>query len=203
MPVITAREDVAATLGSLGARIRVLRRKRQLSLDSLANQSGMNKSYLSRIERGLKSPSLAVLVRLSTALGVTVGELLGNDIDLADIQVLRAADRVTVSTTRGGDPYLVAMGIKSRAIDSFLMYPQEQYQLIGHGSIHTGEECIFVQSGKVEIAFNKHLVQLSEGECVHFPGTIPHKIRRIGGEPAIALVIVVHGDYSERLDDRR
>lgn len=176
-------------------RLRVLRQKRQMTLDALAAQSDLDKSYISRVERGKKSPSLATLMRLSQSLGVTVGELFGGSVGSEDIQVVRSGERVTVSPTGSGAPYLEAIGIQSDKLSTFVLHPKAESQAIGHGSVHTGEECVYVLKGEVEVAFESRTERLSAQDCVHFPGIVPHKIRRIGDEEAMVLVIVVNGDH--------
>lgn len=59
----------------VGENIRRLRRAKGLSQEALAHESGMAMRYLAGIERGEENPSLAFLVRISTALGVTPGDL--------------------------------------------------------------------------------------------------------------------------------
>ncbi|RYG80360.1 MAG: XRE family transcriptional regulator [Alphaproteobacteria bacterium] len=59
----------------VGENIRRLRRAKGLSQEALAHESGMAMRYLAGIERGEENPSLAFLVRIATALGVTPGDL--------------------------------------------------------------------------------------------------------------------------------
>src|SRR5688572_28163915 len=61
----------------VGATLAALRRQRTLSLDELSRQAGVSKSMLSQIERGQANPTVAVVWRLATALGVPLAELLG------------------------------------------------------------------------------------------------------------------------------
>lgn len=60
----------------LGRVVRRLRLRRVWSLDHLAGAAGLAKSYLCRLERGLHSPTLEVLLRLEAALGLVDGGLL-------------------------------------------------------------------------------------------------------------------------------
>lgn len=62
-------------LDEFAARVRRLRAERGWSLADLAAATGMSRSYLSRVERGDRQPTLAVLVGLARAFGITVGEL--------------------------------------------------------------------------------------------------------------------------------
>lgn len=59
----------------LGRRLRGLRDEADLSLDALAQRSGVSRSAISLIENGRSSPTATVLDKLAGALGVTVASL--------------------------------------------------------------------------------------------------------------------------------
>jgi transcriptional regulator with XRE-family HTH domain len=56
----------------VGAQIRAWRQRRNLSLRKLAEAAGVSYVTISRIEQGRMSPTVAMLERLATALGITV-----------------------------------------------------------------------------------------------------------------------------------
>jgi transcriptional regulator with XRE-family HTH domain len=55
--------------------VRRLRVRLNLSQENLSLEAGVNRTYVSRLERGLENPTLAVLERLADALKVEVVEL--------------------------------------------------------------------------------------------------------------------------------
>jgi transcriptional regulator with XRE-family HTH domain len=61
---------------ALGREIKKAREVLQQSQEALAFETGIHRTYVSLIERGKKSPTLAVIVRLATALGIKPSELL-------------------------------------------------------------------------------------------------------------------------------
>lgn len=62
----------------VGSRMKQLRKKRGFSLSELADRAGVAKSYLSSIENGKKSnPSIQILEKISSVLGVNIETLLG------------------------------------------------------------------------------------------------------------------------------
>jgi transcriptional regulator with XRE-family HTH domain len=63
---------------SLAHAVRQARRARGLTQRALAAQAGIGEKYLSRIERGLVTPSLLVALELTEALGVPLAELLAS-----------------------------------------------------------------------------------------------------------------------------
>ena len=61
---------------ALGREIKKVREALQKSQEALAFEAGIHRTYVSMIERGKKSPTLAVIVRLANALNVKPSELL-------------------------------------------------------------------------------------------------------------------------------
>ena len=59
----------------LGMRIRYLRKKKGLSQEDLALDSGINKNYLSDLERGMRNPTVNILEKLAVTLEVSLSEL--------------------------------------------------------------------------------------------------------------------------------
>jgi len=66
--------DVSRTAG-LGLNLRRVRTEKGLTLDRLASLSELTRGYISLVERGLKVPSIAALLRLAKALDVSVAYL--------------------------------------------------------------------------------------------------------------------------------
>ena len=58
-----------------GDEISHLRKNRGFSQEELGFQAGVHRTYVSQIERGLKSPTLAVILKLTQALGSSAGPL--------------------------------------------------------------------------------------------------------------------------------
>jgi transcriptional regulator with XRE-family HTH domain len=63
------------TTKALGAAVRELRKRSDLSQEDLAHRSGLHPTYISGIERGLRNPTWQSIGRLCQALGVQVSEL--------------------------------------------------------------------------------------------------------------------------------
>lgn len=63
------------TTYELGKRIQYLRIKRNKSQEDLALDCGINKNYLSDVERGSRNPTIKVLAKIAGGLGVTLSEL--------------------------------------------------------------------------------------------------------------------------------
>lgn len=84
-----------AVSAALGQRIKALRARHQLTLEQLSQRSGVSRAMLSTIERGEKSPTLPIIVRIAAGFGLTLSTLLGAEPDPAHVTVIRAAQRLT------------------------------------------------------------------------------------------------------------
>ena len=146
----SAPERDAARTAELGVRLRALRQAQGLTLDALAEAAGLDKGYLSRLERGLKNPSIATVLRLSEALEVPVAELFGERLAEHAVRVTRAGDRLAVSTVDKDVSGVEALSRDGAALEAFVLHPAAEFSPDGH-SEHAGEELFFVLRGTIEL----------------------------------------------------
>ena len=76
---------------AFGAAVRAVRLKRALSQEALADRSQLHRTFVSQLERGLKSPSLASMARIAAALTVPLNELVAEALRIRNAQT--GADR--------------------------------------------------------------------------------------------------------------
>jgi transcriptional regulator with XRE-family HTH domain len=95
----------------IGERLRFYRQSQHKSQAVIAGLAGVTEDYLSRVERGLKTPTIATLHRLAAALGVSVPVLLGEPV-VSDTSVVHpVASRIQAALmdydgTAGAEPSL-------------------------------------------------------------------------------------------------
>ena len=70
----------AATRKALARRVRIRRKALGISQEQLAFDANLDRTYVSQIERGIGNPSLLVLCKLSTVLGINLQELFSKDV---------------------------------------------------------------------------------------------------------------------------
>lgn len=169
----------------LGAHIRALRNKQNMSLRKLAASSEVSVSFLSQVERGTASPSIASLMRIAKALDQTIGSLFEAR---SDNWLVRA----------GEGPRLVH---PSRQWDEEMLSPREFSKLqvirstlaVG-GSTGTeplsygpSETSMVLQSGTVDVSIGAETHQLEAGDCLSFDPSTQHSIINTGSEPCVIL----------------
>ncbi len=69
------KEIIMNTKQSIGRRIKVLRKKRELSQEEVASKADISPNYVSRMERGTENPTLDMLIKISEALNVELWDL--------------------------------------------------------------------------------------------------------------------------------
>jgi transcriptional regulator with XRE-family HTH domain len=188
---INAKRKREAAPAVLGARLRTLRQERNMTLDVLAEATGLDKGYLSRIERGLKAPSIATVMRLSAALDAPVSELFGESVAEHAVRVVRKADRIESPAQGRHAARFEALSRAGAALEAFVVYPNAEFSDPADSAVHPGEEMLMVLTGAIEMRFADRGFVLEQGDCVQFLGHLAHRLRRVGDEPASALVVVV------------
>jgi transcriptional regulator with XRE-family HTH domain len=176
----------------VGARVRFLRRQRSMTLDELSALSGLTKSYVSKVERGVSVPSISTAMKLAQSLNLTVSQLLGQD-DYDDaVAVVRKNERrsfMRSGSASGYDYELIAAPKKFKSMEPFIMKPPLEFQ-DKRVFEHAGEELIFVLTGNIEVELSGKTTRLGPGDCIYFDAHLPHRTRSVGNKNASVLVVV-------------
>jgi transcriptional regulator with XRE-family HTH domain len=194
-PAAAPATHAAPQLEQLGSRIQQLRGKWQMTLEALAERSGLSKGYLSRIENGLQTPPLGTLIRIAGALNADVTSLInGKSTRSAPaspfVSIVRKGERSQVirgASAFGYDYASLIGGNVNARMEAFLFtFPSniDKYVFFEH----EGEEFLFMLSGRVEwqVGHERHV--LEPGDAVYFDARLPHRGRALEGE-ATAVVV--------------
>ncbi|MGV0748554.1 helix-turn-helix domain-containing protein [Mycolicibacter minnesotensis] len=167
--------------------LRAVRKQRGLTLEGLAERTGLTKSYLSKIERSRSTPSIAVAIKVAQALDVDVAQLFSERGDEDKIAVDRAADR---STDRQRYRAMAA-NMLGKTMSPFVVRPTGQGNRDGHPThpVHHGQEFLFVHAGTVELEYGDATLTLDAGDSAYFDASISHRLRSVGSGPAEVVVV--------------
>ena len=69
----------------IGAKIRNIRESKQLSIEEVAERSGLSNEQIERIEGNVDFPSLAPLIKIARVLGVRLGTFLDDQTELGPV----------------------------------------------------------------------------------------------------------------------
>lgn len=176
----------------LGALLREARQARGETLEVLASRAGLSAAFLSRLERGEASTSIASLTRLAAALETSLERLF--------VQAPPAPAQAGYGLRRGrdesgfeNDAYRykpLAGGLPHQAVSVFeLSYPPGRGEELGYYE-HEGEEVLYVLEGRLDFMLAGKRLQLEAGDCLQFDARQPHYARNPGRAPARLLMIV-------------
>jgi transcriptional regulator with XRE-family HTH domain len=185
--------DVATEV-DVGERLRALRQARRATLRAIAARSGLSESFLSQVERGRSSASIASLRRIADALGVSMADLFGPD-GVPGPRVLRRNERPALS-----------FGILGRKL---LLTPRPLHHLeVFAGELEVGgstgeqpyahgdsEELFVVLSGTVQLELGGEVFELERGDSIDYRSSIPHRISNVGQELAEVMWIISPPSY--------
>jgi transcriptional regulator with XRE-family HTH domain len=156
--------DVAATLNSIGPRLRALRRDRQLTLAALAAQTGIALSTLSRLESGKRRPTLELLIPLARTHRVALDQLVAPPAT-GDPRV-----HLTPLRKRPGSVVIPLTQYPGRVqVFKEILSPREPRLVT-----HEGYEWLYVLSGEVRLIVGETEHVLRAGEVAEFDTREPH-----------------------------
>ena len=184
-----ADDDVEAVLDRVGARLRALRRRRGATLAELAAATGFSISTLSRLESGIRRPTLELLIPLARIYGVPLDELVG--------------------APATGDPrlHLRPRTYRGRTIVPLTSYPGglQVYKQVFRASStepdpeplsHEGYLWFCVLSGRLRLILGDQDLVLGAGEIAEFDTHVPHWIGSADGKPV--EILNLFGPQGER-----
>ncbi|MGG5259629.1 helix-turn-helix domain-containing protein [Phycicoccus avicenniae] len=138
-------------LGRVGERIRVLRKGQGLTVQHLAEASGVSRRLLTQIEHGQANPSLVAVTRIARQLGVDFTSLLTPTAEAACLVTAPGDHTVVWTTERGSTAHLLGVTGDARRADLWLwsLAPGDTYQ--GHADPAGSHELFHVLSGELTI----------------------------------------------------
>ena len=183
----------------VGNKIKGLRETKNISIEEIAERSGLTVEQIQSIENDQTLPSLGPLIKIARALGVRLGTFMDDNDALGPV-VTRAKDRErdsSISFSNGAtdarkhmEYHPLAQQKAGRHMEPFVIdiNPTEtqEFQL----SDHEGEEFIYVMSGEVEIAYGKDIYHLQEGDSIFYDSIVKHHVHGAPGKSTKILAVV-------------
>lgn len=178
------------TLDAVGPRLKELRQRRDITLADLAEETGISISTLSRLEAGLRRPTLEQLLPLARAHGVTLDEL---------VDAPPTGDpRVNLRPIAGGDGSTVLpLTRRPGGIQAYkFVLPKGTDDVEPDLRTHEGFDWVFVLNGRLRLVLGEHDLVLKPGEAAEFDTRTPHWFGGTGAGPVEFLSLI--GRQGER-----
>jgi transcriptional regulator with XRE-family HTH domain len=178
----------------LGARLRALRGRRGLTLDALAERSGVSKAMLSKIERGATNPTVNIASRVARGLGVSLAELAGVE-ERRPALVVPAARRLPFEDPETRVTRHIFPALAGGALEFLhLTLPPgtDTGDLPQHRS--GSETYIVVDRGQLQAYVGDEHFVLGEEDVLYFGGDVAHRFANTGADECHCFVIGTRGE---------
>jgi len=178
----------------VGERLRVIRSRRRQTLREVAERAGLSESFLSQVERGRASASVASLRRIADALGIAVSDLF-QPAEASRPRVLRRDDRPSLAFGVLGRKLLLTpnplhhLEVFVGELDPEGSTGAEQY---AHGD---SEELFVVIRGTVQLELGDEQFELEAGDSIDYRSAVPHRISNLGDDVAEVMWIISPPSY--------
>ncbi|CCK78866.1 helix-turn-helix domain-containing protein [Desulfobacula toluolica] len=169
----------------IGKRIRQTRLDKKISLDTMANETGLSKEVIKKIEAGDQRPSVGNLLQISRTLHIDSSFLFKEQND-----VIEERSRAYTKRTDHYAYTPLAPSAENKHLKAFKIVVEAGKSHGGVGFQHEGEEFVYVLDGKVEIQVGDHVNKLNKGDSLHFNSGVKHDLRNTGKTDAQLIVVV-------------
>ena len=183
-------DELDRTLDAVGPRLKRLRLRRDITLTGLATETGISASTLSRLEAGLRRPTLEQLLPLARAYGVTLDEL---------VDAPPTGDpRINLRPIASGDGSVVLpLTRRPGGIQAYkFVRPAGDDNAIPELRTHEGYDWVYVLNGTLRLVLGEHDLLLKPGEAAEFDTRTPHWFGATSAGPVEYLSLI--GKQGER-----
>ena len=173
--------------------IKKLRQEKKITLQELADMTGLTKGYLSKIEHSEKAPPYSTVNKIAIALGVDVTFLLNSNLDnMTDMRLSFTKNGEgklieTLGSFYGYDYEALAFDKPAKNMEPYVIEPAFDEEAIFR---HEGEEFLYVLEGVHEFDYDGNKYIMKKGDSVYFDAGVPHTGRSIGKKKAKLLAVL-------------
>jgi transcriptional regulator with XRE-family HTH domain len=179
----------------LGRRVKLERLSKGMTLKQVADASGMSPTHISEIERGRTSPTVGALLRIARALEKPATYFVEEE-ELPTVSVVKLHERKHHELTEAGSK-VAGIDFLTTGIPAGRLRVAELTELSGPpvpGPPHEGEEIVLVTAGAVRVVVGDETYDLTEGDCIQFRSTLPHRFEKLGvREPRLLWITASEG----------
>ena len=177
--------SVDDVLSAVGARLRAIRRDREVTLAALAEATGLTASTLSRLETGKLRPTLEQLLPLARAHGVPLDEL---------VDAPATGDpRIHMRPVRRHHQVFIPLSRRPGGVQAYKMVravpPKPETPSL---KTHPGYEWMYVLAGRVRLIVGQRDLILDVGEAAEFDTGTPHWVGNAGNVALEVLMLFSH-----------
>lgn len=179
------------------SKMKSIRERQNMTIEELAEASGVKLEVLQAMENGEVIPSLTPLTKMARALGVRLGTFLDDTPQIGPVvtrggktdNALYFSGREDVTNATNLEYHSLGAGKIDRNIDPFIIeieYEEGEKEL----SSHEGEEFIYVLEGEIEVIYGKDTFIIGEGDTIFYDSVVPHHLHATGEKNSKILAVL-------------
>jgi transcriptional regulator with XRE-family HTH domain len=185
---------------AIGSQIREFRSQLKMTMLEVAKQAGVSTGMLSKIERGVTSPSLSTLSAIARALNVPVTSFFRRYEEQRDCSYVRAGEGLVIERlgTRAGHQYrLLGHSIRGRiGVEPYLITLTDESEVFPLFQ-HPGVEFIYMLEGEVVYRHASRTYRLAPGDSLFFDADAPHGPEALTTLPIRFISVICHARQEE------
>ncbi len=193
--LISGLSKAAANIAS---NLTSIRSAKGLSQAKLAEVSGVTRASIALLETGSSNPTLEILMKLSSALQVSIDEMISSP--RAECRIIKADDVPVDRRSRNGVLLrkLLPDKIPATELDELTLEPGGV--LTGSPHIQGTREYFTCLRGEVLVGVLGETYRLEKGDVLSFPGDKPHSYKNVGRGPAHGISVVLFAsEFAKRV----
>lgn len=164
----------------IGRKLKSTRLRNDMTIQELAVSSRVSSNMISRIERGLTTPSVEIIVKLANAFGMSINYF---------VEEAEKGSTIIHTKKGQGEPIFffedkhqiisLTQGLRDPNFTVFFDTIEPNCCSGDGGMVHTGEEFALVLEGSLEFVINDESYELGEGDSIVFKASLPHRWRNL------------------------
>ena len=187
----------------IGEKITNVREMKNISIEDMANRSGLSVEQIKRIEGNEDFPSLAPLIKIARVLGVRLGTFLDDQQELGPVICRKESRENTegigftnnaVTKHKYMSYHALSQDKSGRHMEPFIIDIEPSQETDFIFSTHEGEEFIYVIAGAIEINYGKSIYHLNEGDSIYYDSIVAHHVHAANGSAA-KIIGVIYTPY--------
>ena len=197
MSQMNQEKEMDTALSEVGVRIKELREISDISIDEMADYTGVSTEEYKKYEAGKEDLSFTFIFRCAKRFGLDPTELLkGSSPTLSEYDVNRANDGLPVARRVGFSYKNIAPMFKDKNAQPFLVktkYSEEDQKNPIHMSRHEGQEFDYITKGSLKVVVDGHEEILNEGDSIYYNSGKDHGMIAVGGKDC-EFISIIMGD---------
>ena len=180
--LITTKVMLLTMNHELGSIIKGYRKDRQMTLQSLADATGLSVSYLSLLERGMNSPTLENLNKICAALKICMSNLI-SQLDAKASIVTHANERRVIFDGKGFLYESASEGKRQLSCVVMTIYDNRLHL----SNAHVADEIGFIVSGSLHFTVSGEQYDMGPGDCIYIEANNNHSYQKTSTEDCVSI----------------